>query len=122
GGGEARRGLGQRRSRTSDGLRNRSVPNGDRQSPPADSRARPERGPSGPLGRQTARVRRFRQAPFSPFQANDATSGQARLFGLVPDGRARCVPDRTVNQGEQRALTDKLTRPPTWEQPGSGGG
>src|SRR5262249_30759290 len=35
--------------------------------------------------------------------------------------RARCVPDRAVNRGKQRSLTDKLIRPPTWEQAGTGG-
>jgi len=34
---------------------------------------------------------------------------------------ARCVPDRAVNRGKQRSLTDKLIRPPTWDWAGSGG-
>jgi hypothetical protein len=36
--------------------------------------------------------------------------------------RARRVPDRARNRGERRSLPDKLIRPPTWEQAGSGGG
>jgi hypothetical protein len=33
-----------------------------------------------------------------------------------------CVPDRAVNRGEPRSLTDKLIQPPNWERAGSGGG
>ena len=41
---------------------------------------------------------------------------------LLRDGkaRARCVPDRAVNLGDQQSLPDKLTRSPTWDRAGSG--
>jgi hypothetical protein len=35
--------------------------------------------------------------------------------------RARCVPHRAVNGGEQRSLSAKLMQPPTWGQAGSAG-
>jgi hypothetical protein len=39
-----------------------------------------------------------------------------------PLARARHVPDRTVNRGEQRSLPDKPIPAPTWDHAGRGGG
>jgi len=45
------------------------------------------------------------------------TDGARRRFHAslrtAASGRARYVPDRAANQGEQRSLPDKLIRPPT---------
>src|SRR5262249_7760099 len=40
-------------------------------------------------------------------------------LALLRSGRARCVPDSRVNQGEQRSLPDRPIRSPTWDNAGS---
>ena len=58
-------------------------------------------------------VRRLLAAISRPSRQSSARSAEGAA------GRARCVPDRAVNGGEQRSLSDTLIRPPTCERAGS---
>ena len=120
---------GQRRSRTSGGLRSRSIPNGDRRSPPAGTPAGQEQGPRVLPRRGTASRHQFRQAHPHPPQTTrrgDCASGVPEMgvdrricgsYGIAaPGGQPVWPPGRIKLRSEAacRRGTDVLGTTIAW--------